>query len=103
MKDNQRKALRQWVQGVKQGVVHATTLGAVDVVHELLNDYDTLERITSKRIEFMRTALHAIISAEDIENNWDFPLRDIALDALMADTKLDNQQYKKLTSVTGDE
>lgn len=92
----QRKALRGWIQGVRQGTVSAGLTAAVDTVNELLNDYEALDKITEKRTEFMRHALNAIIGADDVVGNVDFPLRDIALTALMADTKLADEQYKKL-------
>jgi len=96
MDTRERKGLRQWVQGIKNKTVVASLGAAVDLVHELLNDYDTLERITAKRTEYMRDALHAIINAADVEGNLDFPLREIAYNALVADTKLADEQYVKL-------
>lgn len=99
----QRKALRGWIQGVRQGTVSAGLTAAVDTVNELLNDYEALDKITEKRTEFMRSALHAIVNAPDVAGDVDFPLKEMAWNALVADTKLADEQYKKLDDPNVDE
>lgn len=94
MDERHRHSLIQWSQLFRQKKVVVTLGLAMDTVHELLRDYYALDRFNQKRTDFMRDALHAIItSADDASAD---SLRDIALTALIADTRLADGQHIRL-------
>lgn len=61
--------------------------GVVSVNEQIAKDLRWQLKHAEKRIQFMRDALNAIIGADTTEVC--FHVQDIALDALIADTKLD--------------
>jgi hypothetical protein len=91
-----RKELSEWVTSFIKCEITPTVDEAVRKLYDVLADFNYLTYISEKRTDALRETLHAIINADDIKDNLDFPLREMAFKSLEIDTGLADQQYLRL-------